>query len=605
MDFLSNITFRKKTRRSQSPSITNKSKFEDSNISSDNSILDGTTSSLPCMSEEECNLQLQLRELRNEILILKNELSEAQGAIKHLALENSELKSTISDMGQKCGNNSHKPISTEKITQTIPTEVNLMDEKTSTPSPPEEKQSKSPYISPSSQQFKEQHNHINRMCIVSSNKKNKILQIAENTIENFEFCHYIYPDCNVIKLIDNLSRKIIDFTEKDYCVIMIGEEDFVRTINYHNLIAHIRSTLQTFKHTNIIICTPTYRYHGYSVLFNSRVEAFNNMLFEDNETFKYAIIMDSNLKLLCSHSMFSVKRGTLNNNGILNKKDVFELTIQDLENKYGQIDIICLTETFMKKGTESNLNICNYRLAASFSRTDLRRGGSCILVRKHLDFKQILFNLIDPIPFHFEFCCTEVVQLKLYIVCIYRIPNPNATVFLQSLNALLKKLTKKSRHIILCGDWNIDLLKPNNYFTKELHSTLKNYNIANHITTPTRKGACLDLISSNISNVTPDTHFLALSDHETGQTISFQITNRSNEGNAVKRFWFEKRRDFSKDNTKKFISCMEALSFNDVHECMDVDEAFNLLHDNITLFYNLCFPIVNVKIVNKPIKING
>ncbi|CAD0204090.1 unnamed protein product [Chrysodeixis includens] len=321
MDFLSNITFRKKQRKSQSPTIK-KPELDDSNISTDNSILDGTTSSLPCMMVDE---NLQLRELKNEIENLKKELAKAQGAIKQLALENSELRSTVSDMNIKYEEAIRKPCPAKQTTQSIPNEAHLPNiQATTTPSaaPPQVKQPKPLCISSSCQEIKEQNTlsikELNKMCIISSNKNNKILQIAENTVQNFTFCHYIYPNCDVIKLIDNISSKITDFTENDYCVIMIGKEDFVKTINYHNLIAHIRSTLQTLKHTNIIICTPTYRYHGYSVLYNSRVEAFNNMLCNDNDTFKYAIVMDSNLKLSCNHSMFSVNKGTLNNNGMRN-----------------------------------------------------------------------------------------------------------------------------------------------------------------------------------------------------------------------------------------------------------------------------------------------
>lgn len=34
----------------------------------------------------------------------------------------------------------------------------------------------------------------------------------------------------------------------------------------------------------------------------------------------------------------------------------------------------------------------------------------------------------------------------------------------------------------------------------------------------------------------------------------------------------------------------------------DVDKAFENFYDSQLLFCNLCFPIINVKIINKPIK---
>lgn len=60
---------------------------------------------------------------------------------------------------------------------------------------------------------------------------------------------------------------------------------------------------------------------------------------------------------------------------------------------------------------------------------------------------------------------------------IYRIPYVNATKFLQKLDELLNKLTQKSKkNIILCGDWNIDVLKTDASLTKELYFILQNLN---------------------------------------------------------------------------------------------------------------------------------
>lgn len=58
----------------------------------------------------------------------------------------------------------------------------------------------------------------------------------------------------------------------------------------------------------------------------------------------------------------------------------------------------------------------------------------------------------------------------------------------------------------------------------------------------------------------------------------------------------------SKENVSKFLSCIASLSFSEVLDEQEVDKSFNLFHEHVTLFFNLCFPIIKVKKTNKPVK---
>jgi hypothetical protein len=66
----------------------------------------------------------------------------------------------------------------------------------------------------------------NRICIFSTNKSNKILSLAEQSFQNFQLCHYLYPNVGVKTLLNDLSLIISNYTKLDYCIILIGEEDF-------------------------------------------------------------------------------------------------------------------------------------------------------------------------------------------------------------------------------------------------------------------------------------------------------------------------------------------------------------------------------------------
>lgn len=157
----------------------------------------------------------------------------------------------------------------------------------------------------------------NKICLLSTNKRNNLLSIAETTLgHDFELCHYLIPNCNTDHLITDIQLKLTDFTMKDFCVILIGEEDFNVTKDYYEQILHIKGTLQQIDYTNVVLCLPTFRCRKFTDMFNSRVEHFNNLIYMDNTTHEYAYILDSNLNLKYDHTMFHRQTGTVNDAGM-------------------------------------------------------------------------------------------------------------------------------------------------------------------------------------------------------------------------------------------------------------------------------------------------
>lgn len=285
--------------------------------------------------------------------------------------------------------------------------------------------------------------------------------------------------------------------------------------------------------------------------------------------------------------------------GIINKLELIEEALINFENTGMEIDVLCITETFLNNHDKNLVKLQNYKLAVSFCRDTERRGGTCILIKNNIKF--IPLNIVKSLSCAkvFECCGIELLNYKIVIVCIYRIPNlNNINDFFVRLQQLLDLLiNKKKSKVILCGDWNIDTLKDNNC-AKELRYILMNYNLISHITVPTRKKACLDLIISNIPDGVGKIHHIALSDHETGQT--FTITSNKIK---YKTCWYEYKRDFSQENIQKFINCISSLTFNDVNEIKECEEAFQKFHSTIILFFKLCFPVCRIKISNRKQKV--
>lgn len=62
--------------------------------------------------------------------------------------------------------------------------------------------------------------------------------------------------------------------------------------------------------------------------------------------------------------------------------------------------------------------------------------------------------------------------------------------------------------------------------------------------------------------------------------------------------WYKRRRKYGTENIQKFCKCISALSFSDVIRLDNVSQAFCNFYNLICLFYDLCFPILKVKINN-------
>lgn len=190
-----------------------------------------------------------------------------------------------------------------------------------------------------------------QMYILSSNNRNNITNIAEDIFsEEYRICHFKTPHIGVRQIMKSMNNKLKDFTKDDFCVLLIGEEDFKISQNYSQLVLEIRETIMGLQHTNIIICVPTYKCTDYKSIYNMRIEIFNALLYHDNLTYEYAYIMDSNLNLTYDGYMFSGRQGAINNRGI-------KYILRDLTHLISEIDQVEPQENISQSFTITE--ICN------------------------------------------------------------------------------------------------------------------------------------------------------------------------------------------------------------------------------------------------------
>lgn len=354
MNVLENITFRR--NRTKSETTTNDT---DPDILLANSPIDGTTTSLPDISDDEDD---QSTKLKRQLEQLTLELNSAHNEIESLTLENTKLKHHNQELQKQNALYKKVACSPAKLKSQTPknkktsAKINLSVRKnTEKSSECTEFTTTSKSTSPNGvqNQYNQQLNKsitdgvinstgINRkrktevqitklnndskpnkslmkkICILSSNKNNKILEIAEDVFPNYRICHYLTPNCGVKYLISDLDLKLKDYNMNDYCLIFVGEEDFRRTKNYVELTIYIRETLSKVQHTNIILCAPTFKLNGYSTMFNARIETFNSLIYLDAYSYNYAYLFDSNYYIDYDFNMFTKSSTSVNNRGMAN-----------------------------------------------------------------------------------------------------------------------------------------------------------------------------------------------------------------------------------------------------------------------------------------------
>lgn len=286
-----------------------------------------------------------------------------------------------------------------------------------------------------------------------------------------------------------------------------------------------------------------------------------------------------------------------NINGLINKSDELLLNLDQLKTgtQGSPIDVLCITEHNMIADDSDLLHIQNYTLASSYYRKN-RHGGSCILIHNNHKFKVLKHVENLSTANVLECSCIELTQHNIIILCVYRVPkytNNAYDSFFSALDKILHTICCNSKKkVIICGDFNIDMLiknKNSNGFLNILHS----YNMKVEINQPTRlaSGTCLDNIFHNITGSYSKVIDFALSDH------SAQLMNFPVKSFCTLNYWYKFQRDYSDENINKFRECLGAISFNEIWNQSDIDAhtAFEKFHEIFELFYNLCFPYVKIK----------
>ncbi|KAH9644134.1 hypothetical protein HF086_015464 [Spodoptera exigua] len=293
MDFFENVTiFRKKPlKRTQSLSD---STLNECDLTCSNMTLDGTTQSLPNISDDENCAQID--KLKSEIQKLRTELDAAHNEINNLSIINTELKQAMHDMNVKHdlvkkatrrlsrdvditsnknnnniknstplnSNYQKKKLLTTSLACTSPNQKDkLRNNKSLNTTNASQKVDTTVIVENSDQSFTKNKickdvrtdrnkpkiisypKQKNKLCIVSCNNVVEPISLIENIFsDHFNYCRYIYPNSTTKQIIKNIDEKLNNYTFEDYCLLLIGENDIRGESNYISLINDIKESLR-------------------------------------------------------------------------------------------------------------------------------------------------------------------------------------------------------------------------------------------------------------------------------------------------------------------------------------------------------------------------
>ena len=263
--------------------------------------------------------------------------------------------------------------------------------------------------------------------------------------------------------------------------------------------------------------------------------------------------------------------------------------------------VIGLSETWIQESNVLISGIDGYKCEHVY-REKKTGGGVSLFVKNSIDYtkRDDLIMLNDSIETVFIEVEANILKTlnNVIIGVIYRPPNSDINSFMSDLKCILSKLDKEKKCIYVMGDFNLNLLNMDNHLpTSEFLEIMYSFSYFPLINKPTRikkdSATLIDNIFCNTFSkdivVDSGIFFTDISDH-------FPIFSINSYGKSSDSVRYVRKRIFNNTNIQKFVNQISMINWDDVLHCQDAQEAFTKLYNHITHCFNVCFPLVKVKL---------
>ncbi|PNF35448.1 hypothetical protein B7P43_G04120 [Cryptotermes secundus] len=296
-----------------------------------------------------------------------------------------------------------------------------------------------------------------------------------------------------------------------------------------------------------------------------------------------------------------------------NSIQIFHQNVQSLNNKKLNIDILlsdkeldsdvlCITEHWLSEKEIGYYNFDNYSLISKFCRENKKNGGSCIYVKSNLEAKPL--NSFDKLnqEEHFEASIAELIQYNIIIICVYRTPNSNINIFIETMDTIINNLINKGKQIVIVGDLNIDFLRKR--INQKLQTMLNSYGLQAIVEAPTRIGltsqTAIDqiIINKEIWEYNLKVTDTGFSDHK-AQILQIQTQCKNKKG--LNRLKEEVRitRSYKEENIQYLNYLLGKENWELVLKQNSVNNAYNEFLGTLRHYYDIAMPKKRVKVMKQ------
>lgn len=261
-----------------------------------------------------------------------------------------------------------------------------------------------------------------------------------------------------------------------------------------------------------------------------------------------------------------------------------------------KVDVICVSETWFDPEIPDHIrNLSNYTLIRNDRVTSTTGGGVAIYCRSSLKCKILSRSDNNGI----EFIIVEISDsnTKCLLACVY---NPKRTCSFTPFFTALESFIISYEHIIVCGDFNVDLLKRDSTSFQLLDAIAgSGLNVINKYPTryaPNCSPSLLDLIIvSEPTNIILNDQlcFDGISDHDlVFCTYGIDFSHSQ----VPSTFTF---RNFKALDVEAFYIDASSVTWSDCYNLVHVDNKLNFIYNHVKRLFETHVPLKTVRIQNE------
>jgi hypothetical protein len=242
--------------------------------------------------------------------------------------------------------------------------------------------------------------------------------------------------------------------------------------------------------------------------------------------------------------------------------------------------VIAVSETWLRPNFhfDSLVDITGYKvLRADRDRNDLLRGGGVALYVSHSLKPKILYRSGKNSSIEYLFVAFENNQTDSLVFGV--VYNPPGTNCVPLLNDVLSELVEKYSKILICGDWNINLLS-NGRGSVEFIDFISSINLINVSNFPTnfvgRSATLIDLtLTNDLNSLSMYTQLMGVSTHDLIYG-SFDFTfnhEKITKSRMIRRL--------DKIDVSSLLNCAGQLNWDHLYEIPDVNDQLDFFNNQI------------------------